>query len=116
MLDPSPDEIRRWGNAAVDAVADYLGAIRNQSVYPDTSAREIRTRAEDSLPLEGVEFEKLLQSFRDLIVPFSRHNGHPRMFGYVQSPGTAVAAFADLRFYAECEPDGMALRSRCRRA
>ncbi len=96
MLDPSPDEIRRWGNAAVDAVADYLGAIRDRSVYPDTSAREIRTRAEDSLPLEGVEFEKLLQSFRDLIVPFSRHNGHPRMFGYVQSPGTAVAAFADL--------------------
>ncbi|MDQ6622879.1 MAG: aminotransferase class I/II-fold pyridoxal phosphate-dependent enzyme, partial [Verrucomicrobiota bacterium] len=26
----------------------------------------------------------------------SRHNGHPRMFGYVQSPGTAIAAFADL--------------------
>jgi glutamate/tyrosine decarboxylase-like PLP-dependent enzyme len=26
----------------------------------------------------------------------SRHNGHPRMFGYVQAPGTAIAAIADL--------------------
>src|SRR4029077_9197693 len=26
----------------------------------------------------------------------SRQNAHPRMFGYVQSPGTPLAAFADL--------------------
>src|SRR5207245_1164666 len=34
--------------------------------------------------------------FRETIIPFSRQNAHPRMFGYVQSPGTPIAAFADL--------------------
>jgi len=30
------------------------------------------------------------------LIELSRHNGHPRMFGYVQAPGTAIAAIADL--------------------
>jgi aromatic-L-amino-acid decarboxylase len=30
------------------------------------------------------------------MVPLNRHNAHPRMFGYVQAPGTAIAALADL--------------------
>jgi glutamate/tyrosine decarboxylase-like PLP-dependent enzyme len=28
-------------------------------------------------------------------VPGTRHNGHPRFFGYVSSPGTAIASVAD---------------------
>ena len=38
----------------------------------------------------------MLEIFRDVILPRSRHNAHPRMFGYVQAPGTAIAAIADL--------------------
>src|SRR5262249_54974047 len=48
------------------------------------------------LPIKGTGFESLLKNFRDTIVPFSRQNAHPRMFGYVQSPGTPIGAFADL--------------------
>lgn len=46
--------------------------------------------------MEGAGIEQLLDTFADVIVPLSRHNGHPRMFGYVQAPGTAIAAIADL--------------------
>src|SRR5213078_724908 len=45
---------------------------------------------------KGTDFDDLLKVFREAIVPFSRQNAHPRMFGYVQSPGTPLAAFADL--------------------
>src|SRR5947209_2563081 len=34
--------------------------------------------------------------FRNTLIELSRHNGHPRMFGYVQAPGTTIAALADL--------------------
>ena len=95
-LDPSAEEIRRWGNAAVAAMAEYLGSIRDRRVYPQTTAREIREKLERDLPESGVDFERLLETFREVIVPMSRHNGHPRMFGYVQAPGTALAAIADL--------------------
>jgi aromatic-L-amino-acid/L-tryptophan decarboxylase len=95
-LDPSADEIRRWGNAAIEAMAGYLESIRDRRVYPRTTARQIREQLKRALPDEGVDFDRLLTTFNDVIVAMSRHNGHPRMFGYVQAPGTAIAAFADL--------------------
>lgn len=95
-LDPSADEIRRWGHAAIEVMADFLGSIREQRVYPQTTARKIREKLERELPGEGVQFERLLETLREVIVPMSRLNGHPRMFGYVQAPGTAMAALADL--------------------
>src|SRR5438874_11263686 len=96
LLDPSPEQIRSWTNAAVELMAEYLGTIRNRRVYPYTSSRQIRERLDSSLPEEPTTFDELLHTFRDTLIELSRHNGHPRMFGYVQAPGTAVAAFADL--------------------
>ncbi len=95
-LDPNAPEMRRWGNATVDLLAEYLGSVSQRRVYPQTSTSEIRAQLQTELPLEGVEFERLLDTFRDVILPLSRHNAHPRMFGYVQAPGTAIAALADL--------------------
>jgi glutamate/tyrosine decarboxylase-like PLP-dependent enzyme len=95
-LDPSAAEIRRWGNAAIEAMASYLDSIRDRRVYPSTTARQIREKLDLALPNEGVGFDRLLETFNDVIVATSRHNGHPRMFGYVQAPGTAIAAIADL--------------------
>jgi glutamate/tyrosine decarboxylase-like PLP-dependent enzyme len=96
MLDPSADEIRDWGNSVMQFMADYLGDLRDRNVYRHMSSRRIRDRVDQTLPSKGTDFEGLLKVFREAIVPFSRQNGHPRMFGYVQSPGTPLAAFADL--------------------
>jgi aromatic-L-amino-acid decarboxylase len=96
LLDPSPEQIRSWANAAVELMAEYLGTIRDRRVYPSTSSRQIRGRLDSSLPQEPTTFHELLHIFRDTLIELSRHNGHPRMFGYVQAPGTAIAALADL--------------------
>src|SRR5256886_11286341 len=77
-------------------MADYLGDLRNRNVYRHMSSGRIRNRIDPALPSKGTDFDSLLKVFRDMIVPFSRQNAHPRMFGYVQSPGTPVGAFADL--------------------
>src|SRR5438270_6957475 len=77
-------------------MAEYLGAIRDRRLYPSTSSRQIRERLDSSLPEEPTTFDELLHTFRDTLIELSRHNGHPRMFGYVQAPGTAIAAIADL--------------------
>src|SRR5690349_23989271 len=95
MLDPSSDEIRAWGNSVVQLMTDYFDSLREAKLFPNASAREIRDRLEATLPQNGVGFDDLLEVFRETIIPFSRHNAHPRMFGYVQSPGTPIAAFAD---------------------
>src|SRR5437763_3563205 len=96
MLDPSAEEIRDWGNSVIELMANYLGDLRHRRVYRRISSREIRDRLEPAMPIKGIDFDDLLNVFRETIIPFSRQNAHPRMFGYVQSPGTPLAAFADL--------------------
>src|SRR5436305_3011440 len=96
MLDPSADQIRDWSNSVIELMAGYLGDLRDRRVYRHMSSREIRSGLDSKLPIKRTDFDSLLRVFRDTIVPFSRQNAHPRMFGYVQSPGTPIAAFADL--------------------
>src|SRR5437667_3552443 len=95
-LDPSLEDMRRWGNAAIDLMAEYLASIRDRQVYPNTSSNQIREQLDEALPVERSDFDAVLATFRDTIIKLSRHNAHPRMFGYVQAPGTAIAAIADL--------------------
>ncbi|MBA3882053.1 MAG: aminotransferase class V-fold PLP-dependent enzyme [Chthoniobacterales bacterium] len=95
-LDPSAEEIRRWGDAAVGWMAEYLHCVRELRVYPETTSRDIRERLDEELPTESLPFLKVLDTFREVVVPATRQNAHPRMFGYVQAPGTAIAALADL--------------------
>jgi aromatic-L-amino-acid/L-tryptophan decarboxylase len=96
MLDPSADEIREWGDSVIRFMTDYFGDLRDRRVYGQMSSREIRDQLDAALPTKGGNFDGLLKVFRETIIPFSRQNAHPRMFGYVQSPGTPIAAFADL--------------------
>jgi len=96
MLEPSADEIRDWGNSVTQFVNEYLGGLRDCPVYRNMSSLEIRSGLDSTLPLKGTDFDSLLKIFRKTIVPFSRQNAHPRMFGYVQSPGIPIGAFADL--------------------
>lgn len=77
-------------------MADYLGSVSERRLYPQTTAREIRAELDRELPQEGTPIDALLTVFNDVLVPNSRHNAHPRMFGYVQAPGTGPAAIADL--------------------
>ena len=84
MLDPSADELREWGDSVIQFMADYLGDLRDRNVYRHMSSRRIRNRVDQTLPNKGTDFDGLLKVFREAIVPFSRQNAHPRMFGYVQ--------------------------------
>jgi aromatic-L-amino-acid decarboxylase len=95
-LDPSPDEFRQWGHAATDAIAKYLESIRQRRLYPNTTSAAIREKLDRQLPVEPAGFNQTFDAFQKVIVELSRQNAHPRMFGYVQSPGTGIAAIADL--------------------
>ena len=76
-LDPAADEIRRWGNAAIEVMASYLDSIRDRPVYPRTTARKIREKLDRALPNEE-SFRPLLET-STLPRGGSRHNVHPRI-------------------------------------
>ncbi len=76
-------------------VMDYFARISELPVFPETTAAQIAGQMETSLPVEGEPLERLIEDCRT-VISASRHNGHPRFFGYVASPSTPVGAFADL--------------------
>ncbi len=95
-LDPGAARIGDMGAAALRWMAAYDDAMRDLPVAAQVSAARLKEQLREPLPRKGRDFEALLATFADVIAAGSRHNGHPRFFGYVSAPGTAVAAIADL--------------------
>src|SRR5450759_3905746 len=84
------------GRAALDLVAEYFNTLAARAVLRPTSAAALRRRLDEPAPSEGLPFADLLGTVREVVEGFSRHNGHPRFFGYVSSPGMPVAAMGSM--------------------
>ena len=80
---------------ATKLVADYFNTIAERPVRAQNYAGKTTAAIDVELPLEGVPLDRLIDECRT-IFDLSRHNGHPRFFGYVASPSTPIGAYADL--------------------
>lgn len=89
------ESFRRLGHQAVDLAADYLASVRERPVFQPMTSDERRTLLESSLTLEGVEPDDLLALIRQQILTHPMGNGHPRFFGWVNSPPSPLGALAD---------------------
>src|SRR5882672_7361650 len=94
-LELSAEALSELSSQAVALVSEYFERISELPVFPETSGGETASRLGRELPREGEHLAKLLNDCR-AILDRSRHNGHPRFFGYIASPTTAPGAFADL--------------------
>jgi len=94
-LDLPEEALEQLSQQASALVIEYFTRVSEMRVFPETTAGEVVRRLGAELPLEGESIEKLINDCR-AIFDHSRHNGHPRFFGYVASPATAPGAFADL--------------------
>ena len=80
---------------ATQLVADYFQTIAQRPVRAENFAGKTTASINLDLPVEGVPLDRLIDECRT-IFDLSRHNGHPRFFGYVASPSTPIGAYADL--------------------
>jgi glutamate/tyrosine decarboxylase-like PLP-dependent enzyme len=94
-LDITDDALRELSAQSSALVMDYFARISELPVFPETNAAQIAEQLQTTLPIEGEPLERLLEDCR-AVISASRHNGHPRFFGYVASPSTPIGAFADL--------------------
>ena len=94
-LDLSREAFDQLSSQASQLVAEYFSSITERRVFPDTYAGKLNTLIETELSVDGEPLEKLLDECRT-VINLSRHNGHPRFFGYVASPSTPIGAYADL--------------------
>jgi len=94
-LDLSREAIDQLSSQASQLVAEYFNSITERRVFPDTYAGKLNTLIDTELSVDGEPLEKLLDECRT-VIDLSRHNGHPRFFGYVASPSTPIGAYAEL--------------------
>jgi len=83
------------GRDALAWVLQWFSETGKRRLYPDVSAAALERQFRAPLPLDPEPLDAVLAEFAAHVAPNSRDNGHPRMFGYVQSSGTFVGAIAD---------------------
>src|SRR5258708_33060089 len=96
-LELPAEEIREMGRVALELVVSYYDSLAaGRPVLRPTTSADLRRRLDEPLPQDGAPFQEMLGTLRDVAVEFSRHSAHPRFFGYVSSPGTAVNAIGSM--------------------
>src|SRR5476651_270291 len=91
----SREEIQRIGYRVVDLIAGHLSALPEEPVFrpvpPDLSTAFLSTPA----PQDPVSPDEILRLFQETIEPYPFGNGHPRFWGWVNSPPAVMGVFAD---------------------
>jgi aromatic-L-amino-acid/L-tryptophan decarboxylase len=90
-----PEQFRRLGHQAVDLVADYLGQLPSRAVFAPMSPGERKTLLEAALPESGADATELLEQCRTQVLTHPMGNGHPRFFGWVNSPPAPLGVLGD---------------------
>ena len=94
-LDASGEVLNEISSQATKLVFEYLTTISQRPVRAENYAGKTLESIGVELSAEGVPLEQLIAECRR-VMDLSRHNGHPRFFGYVASPSTPIGAYADL--------------------
>ena len=92
-FDLSPDEIRRIGYAAADAVAEHRGRLLAGPVFGKVGNRA--ALFDEPLPETGQPFEDVLAFAREHILPFPMGNSHPRFYGFINATADPIGITAD---------------------
>ena len=90
-----PEAFRRLVHAAADLVADHVEGIRRDPVFAPMTPAERAALLEQPLPDAGVSPESLLALVAREVFAHPMGNGHPRFFGWVNSPPAPVGIVAD---------------------
>ncbi len=93
-LELSPGEREALGRAALAWALDYFDTTAEAPIYPTVSPRDLCAQIDEALPEEPQSLHDVMDQFAALAA-LGRKNGHPRMFGYVQSSASFAGVAAD---------------------
>src|SRR5919205_1332850 len=94
-LDVTEDALQEISSQVTRLVSEYIATIAERPVRAENYAGKTTSEIDAELSAEGLPLDQLLAECRT-IMDLSRHNGHPRFFGYVASPSTPIGAYGDL--------------------
>ncbi len=103
-MDLPPDELRRLGHKVIELMLQAVEAERADPVLRPVTGPELRAMLDEPLPERPSAPDDVLALWRDCVMPYCRHNGHPRFFGYVVTSADPVGMLADAMASAVNQP------------
>jgi glutamate/tyrosine decarboxylase-like PLP-dependent enzyme len=97
-FDLGPDELRRLGALAVEAVAEHRQQLESRPVFGKVGGDA--AFFDTPLPRDGRPFEDVLKDVRERILPRPFGNSHPRFFAFINASADPVGVFSDLIAHA----------------
>jgi aromatic-L-amino-acid decarboxylase len=76
-------------------IADYLATLPDRPVFQPCPPDLIDTFVDGQVPQSGEGVDALLDEFASKVASYPFGNGHPRFFGWVNSPPTIIGVFAE---------------------
>jgi aromatic-L-amino-acid decarboxylase len=90
-----PETFRQLGYRAVDLAAAHLAGVRERPVFTPMLPDERQALLDQEFPEAGVSPDAILDRFAEAILPYPMGNGHPRFFGWVNTPPSPIGAIAE---------------------
>ncbi len=91
----SADELRRAGYRVVDLITEHLTGIADRPVFQPVPGDLAEQLLDQPLPAQGQPIDQILDEFARDVAAYPFGNGHPRFYGWVNSPPTPVGIFGD---------------------
>ena len=92
-FDLSPEEVRRLGYLAADAVAEHRERLLSRPVFGKIGAGA--AAFDEPIPEEGRPIEQTLEFVRERILPYPMGNSHPRFYGFINATADPIGIAAD---------------------
>src|SRR5260370_13927033 len=92
----NPADVRRVAHRVADIVADYLEQLPDKPVFVPVPVEDATRFATEPPPASGSEPDAILDEFVRSIAPYPFGNGHPRFWGWVNSPPAVMGIFGDV--------------------
>ncbi|HJQ11874.1 MAG TPA: hypothetical protein VJ840_12675, partial [Gemmatimonadaceae bacterium] len=89
------DEVRRVGYRVADIIAEYLERLPSGPVFTPVSGKTADGWTEGAMPENGQPVDAILDDFVKRVAPSPFGNGHPRFYGWVNSPPAVVSIMAE---------------------
>ena len=93
-IDFTADGRAALGHAALEWVLQQFASVAAMPVYPTVTAAGVSDTVRETLPIDPQDPALVLEQFAALAA-LGRSNGHPRMFGYVQSSASFAGVIGD---------------------
>lgn len=95
-LEMSAKAFQDLGHHLVDTIAAFLASLPARPAAPDTDSGEVlEALGRGALPEDGSAAGDLLDEAADLLMTYSRLNGHPRSWGYVIGSPAPIGILGD---------------------